>query len=165
MPGWFLLLAFWFHMLVTVAWLGTLGTSSFWLFPNLKRTLSTSEYQAWISPAIRRIISISWVGIGLLTVSGLFQMADNSNYEGFLNVGNRWAAAILVKHLVFLVMVILTALLTWKTFPELERQVLLEKVGKAAGMEKIVTSIERLVSINFWLGVLTLALTALARIS
>lgn len=165
MPGWFLLLAFWFHMLVTVVWLGTLGTSSFWLFPNMKKTLGTAEYQAWILPTTRRIISVSWIGIGLLTVSGLFQMADNSNYEGFLNVGNRWAAAILVKHLVFLVMVVLTALLTWKTFPELERQVLLEKAGKAAEMEETITSIERLVGFNFWLGVLTLGLTALARIS
>ena len=153
-------------MLVTVTWLGSFAVNSFWVLPGLKTRLDNNQYLEWLVTSLRRLITISWISISFLTASGLFQMADNSNYGGFLNFGNLWSLAILIKHVVFFAMVLLTAFLSWKLFPNLQRAQLLSSKGKA--VPEIAGSIqtaERIIRLNFWLGAITLALTALARIS
>jgi uncharacterized membrane protein len=165
MPEWILFIAFWFHMLVTVLWLGILGTGSFWVIPKIKILSDPDQQIDWMVSSSRQIITVSWIGISLLTVTGLFQMSDNANYEGLLSIGNLWSVAILSKHVVFLVMVILTGLLAGNYFSELKREQIRFKSGQDYSTEDIFQRIERVIKTNFWLGALTLAFTALARIS
>ena len=107
-----------------------------------------------------------WISLLLLVGTGLFQMSANPNYQGFLAISNRWAAAILVKHLVFFVMVGVSAYLTWGLLPCLGRVALRQSRGleapEAEQLQRRETSLMRL---NLVLGALVLALTAIARVS
>jgi hypothetical protein len=65
-------------------------------------------------------------------------MSGNPNYEGLLAFENPWSAAILLKHIVFLLMIAVSAYLTWGVIPKLRRTILvqskLQVQGGAAGL-------------------------------
>ncbi|MCK4725675.1 MAG: hypothetical protein KAT29_07730, partial [Anaerolineales bacterium] len=88
----------------------------------------------------------------------------NSNYQGFLTIDNRWSLVMLLKHIMFLLMVIISAYLTWGLLPRIQRAAL----KKAQGMESPESALlqkkeQAIINLNLILGVLILALTALAR--
>jgi hypothetical protein len=93
-------------------------------------------------------------------------MSANPNYNGLLSISNRWAASILIKHVLFLGMIAVSAYMTWALFPAIRRNALL----KAKGVDAIEGGkLERreifLLRLNLLLSVLILGLTALARSS
>ena len=107
---------------------------------------------------------MGWIGLALLIVTGLIQMSANPNYEGFLAVTNGWAVAIFIKHIVFLGMAALSAYNTWGAIPNLRRAELLISRGKAAtDIAALQGRSLLLLRLNLVLGVVVLALTALAR--
>lgn len=166
MPQWLLLLAFWLHMMATVIWLGYLAAITLWVMPALQSSLSDDNYFRWISKSNKRLGIISWISISILIVSGLIQMSANESYDGLLLLNNNWAITILIKHIVFFGMVFFSAYISWKIHPRLERIALLKINGAQDTAEEIVMkSLRRIMLINLLLGVATLALTALARIS
>jgi uncharacterized membrane protein len=163
---WALSLAYWLHMLATVAWIGGLVTLSVLVLPAAHETLDDKAYAALIGRLRRRLDPLAWACLLVLVATGLFQMSANPNYQGFLAIDNTWAIAILIKHLLFLGMIGVSAFLTWGILPRLQRAALLAAHGKEAPeagrwqrQEKI------LLQVNLVLGVLILALTALARAS
>ena len=91
-------------------------------------------------------------------------MSANPNYEGLLNISNRWAAWMLLKHGLFIGMIGISAYLTWGILPALRRIAMRQAKGldaqDAAQLQKRETLLLR---INLVLGVLILGLTALAR--
>ena len=168
-PDWALTLAYWLHMLATVAWIGGLVTLSVLVLPAAQRTLEAGAYAELLGQVRRRLDPLGWISLLVLTGTGLFQMSASPNYEGFLSVNNRWAAAILVKHIVFLGIILLSAYLTWGLMPRLQRAAWRQAGGRPqaeltelAGLQR---QEERLMRINLVLGVLVLALTAIARVS
>ena len=153
-------------MLATVAWIGSLVTLSVLVIPAARRVLDPKAYADLLGQLRRRLDPLSWASLLVLAATGLFQMSINPNYHGFLTINNRWAIAILLKHLVFLVMVVISAYLTWGVIPRLQRSALLMAHGKDVPKASHFLQQEALLlRINLILGLLVLALTALARAS
>src|SRR5512135_546878 len=108
-----LALFYWLHMLATVAWIGGLAALSLLVLPAARAALDLPAYAALLNGIQRRLEPVGWFSLALLTGTGLFQMSANPNYHGFLAITNRWAVAILLKHLVFGGMIAVSAYLTW----------------------------------------------------
>ena len=165
-PEWALLLSFWLHMLATVLWLGGLAAVALLVLPGMRRSLEPAAFADWLRATNRRLDSIGWLSLALLTATGLIQMSANSNYNGLLAINNNWALAICLKHIAFGGMVAVSAYLTWGLSPALERAALLRAKGNDAGEEaRLLARLQRLIGLNLLLGAIVLAFTALARIA
>jgi len=163
---WALSLAYWLHMLATVAWIGGLVTLSVLVLPAARQSLDDQAYTGLIGRLRRRLDPLGWASLLVLAATGMFQMSANPNYQGFLAIDNPWAVAILVKHLVFLAMIGVSAFLTWGIMPRLQRAALLASRGQETpGAQRWQHQEKVLLRLNLVLGVLVLALTALARAS
>jgi uncharacterized membrane protein len=165
-PFWALSLTYWLHMLATVVWIGGLSALALILLPAARSSLETGAYSRLLEGVQRRLDPLGWLSLAILVGTGLFQMSANPNYQGFLAVNNRWAMAILVKHGVFAMMVVISAYLSWGLLPRLRRAALQRlKQPDEAVSGRLHDQEARLVRINLLLGILVLALTALARAS
>jgi uncharacterized membrane protein len=165
-PLWALSLAYWLHMLATVIWIGGLAALVILVIPASRKAFEGRSYASFLSGVQQRLNPLAWACLVVLAGTGMFQMSANPNYQGFLSIDNRWATAILVKHLLFLAMTGVSAYLTWGVLPGLHRIALKQAVGQetpeAERLEKLEANLLRL---NLLLGGLVLALTALARVS
>jgi uncharacterized membrane protein len=165
-PALALTLAFWIHMLATVVWIGGLAALSILVLPAARQTLDSSAYAQFLGSLQRRLDPLGWLSLIFLVATGMFQMSANPNYAGFLAISNRWAVAILLKHLVFLGMVAVSAYLTWGLMPRLQRIALRRAHGQEVPESQVLQNQEIwLMRANLILGILVLALTALARAS
>jgi len=101
-----------------------------------------------------------------LLVTGLFQMSVNPHYDGFLSISTQWSLAILIKHLLAIVMVVVSAIQTWEVIPAIRRAILRSKKSKNSDE---IDSLRRrevlLLRMNFGLSLLILLATAFARAS
>lgn len=163
-PHWALSLAYWLHMLATVIWIGGLAALVVFVVPAAHASLSAEDYPHFLTRVQRRLDPLAWMCLLVLVGTGMFQMSANPNYSGFLAIDNRWALAILVKHLLFLGMAGVSAGLTWGVIPRLNRLALRrlaeQQTPEVARLQRLETNLLRL---NLALGVLALALTAIAR--
>ena len=163
-PVWALTLAFWVHMLATVVWIGGLVLLAALIIPVARRTLQPGDYVTFISQTQRVLDPIGWFALLLLVATGLIQMSANPNYEGFLSIDNRWSLAILVKHLVFVVMIAVSAAMTWKVLPALRRMAMRQAKGLPLKEQESYRRQEQiLLWLNLGLSLVVLALTAVAR--
>lgn len=166
-PTWALALTYWLHMLATVAWLGGLTATTLLVYPTAKQTLQPVERLAFILAIQRRIEPLAWFSMALLVVTGLFQMSVNPHYDGFLSTSGQWSLAILGKHLLGLLMAIVSAVQTWEVLPAIRRGLL--RADKGALDEAELARLQKreggLLRMNLLLSVLILAATALARAS
>ena len=163
-PYWALSLAYWLHMLATVAWVGALVALVILVLPAAKKTLEPAAYANFLGQLQRRLDPLAWLSLAILLATGLFQMSANPNYTGFLSISNRWAVAMLLKHLLFIVMIGISAYLTWGILPALRRIALRQAKGLDAQSAEQLQNRERFIlRMNLVLGILILALTALAR--
>ena len=172
-PLWALALVYWLHMLATVIWLGGLAALSLLALPAARKALDAAGYAAFLRELQRRLDPLGWFSLAMLAGTGMVQMSANPNYQGFLAIDNRWAAAILVKHLVFVGMAGLAGYLSWGLLPRLRRLALRQALAhmgaghedaalaeQMAGLQRQETFLLRL---NLVLGIVVLALTAIAR--
>jgi uncharacterized membrane protein len=170
-PGWALTLAYWLHMLATVVWIGGLAALSILVLPAARKTLGETAYTDFLTDLQRRLDPLAWFSLAVLVGTGLFQMSASPNYNGFLAIGNRWAVAILLKHILIFGMAGLSAYITWGLLPGLRRIAMQHAISKQDGGLHAADGAElsrrelRLLRINLLLGVLVLALTAVARAS
>ena len=163
-PYWALSLAFWLHMLATVVWIGGLVALVIIVLPAAHRTLKPDNYALLLEHIQRRLDPLAWLSLAVLLLTGLFQLSANPNYEGFLNFSNRWAISILIKHILFLGMIGISAYLTWGILPSLRRIAMLQAKGVSSDeAAKLHRREANLLRINLILGVLILGFTALAR--
>jgi uncharacterized membrane protein len=163
-PQWGLALAYWLHMLATIAWIGGLAAIVLLVLPAARKNLTQEDFAGFLEGMQKRLDPLGWMSLAVLTGTGLFQMSASANYQGFLTVENTWARAILIKHLAFLGMIVISASLTWGVLPELRRLALKRsrglptpEAGRLARRELL------LLRVNFVLGVIILGLTAIAR--
>jgi uncharacterized membrane protein len=168
-PAWALSLAYWLHMLATVVWIGALASLTLLVLPAARRSLEAKHYADLIGQIHRRLDPLGWFSLLLLVGTGLIQMSANPSYYGFLAIDNRWAAAILIKHVLFLVMVVISAVMTWWLLPQLNRLALYQARSSDGEKSQAALRLMRqetwLLRVNLSLGVLVLALTAIARAS
>lgn len=164
-PDWALTLIYWVHMLATVAWLGGLAAVTLLVVPISRAALPPEKQAEVLERVQKRLDPLSWMSVILLAATGMFQMSANPNYGGLLAIDNRWAAALFIKHLLFLAMIAINALLTWMVLPGLRRAALLRLKGKEIpeDAERLQRREVLLLGFNLILGILVLALTAVAR--
>ena len=172
-PVWALTLFYWLHMLGTVMWVGGMVTASWLVSPAARRILDPVTYRSLMESVQRRLQNLGWFSLLLLGGTGLMQLSANPHYSGLLAITNQWAVAILIKHLTYGLMVLITAYLTWGVNPALSRAVLVqEKTEDPARKELAAHSLQKLqhretllLRVNLILAVIILGLTALARSS
>jgi uncharacterized membrane protein len=163
-PFWALSIAYWLHMLATTVWVGGIATLVMITIPTARSQLSSQHYADLMGGLSARITPIAWLCLGVLLATGMFQMSANPNYEGVLEISNSWAKAILVKHVLFVLVIIVSAYLTWVLLPAQNRLALLRAKGKdTPEVEQLNNREKWLRAINLILAVLILGLTALAR--
>jgi putative copper export protein len=95
-------------------------------------------------------------------------MTENPNYEGLLAIDNRWSSAILAKHLVIAFMVVIAIYQTWILHPRIAHLALRQAHRLDIAPEDTSRQLRRqvnLMRLNFYLGLLVLALTAIARMA
>lgn len=165
-PTWALALIYWLHMLATVVWIGSLAAISFLVLPAMKRTLNPETQLVFIEAMQKRLEPIAWFSISLLILTGLFQMSLNPHYDSFLSTSTQWSLAILVKHILGIVMVVVSAIQTWEVIPAIRRGILMsKKINNAEDLDALRHREINLLRINFGLSALILAATAFARAS
>ena len=165
-PVWAIALTYWLHMLATVAWIGSLAAISLLILPAMKRTLNAETQLVVIEAMQKRLEPIAWFSISLLIITGLFQMSVNPHYDGFLSTSTQWSLAILTKHVLGIIMVVVSAIQTWEVIPAIRRAILLSKKNK--NVEELDSLRRReitLLRINLGLSILILGATAVARAS
>ena len=165
-PGWALALTYWLHLFATVTWVGSLAGVSLLVLPAIKQTLDAENQLKFIAAMQRRLEPIAWFCMSLLLATGLFQMSVNPHYDGFLSTSTQWSLAILIKHLLGIVMIVVSAIQTWEVIPAIRRAILLSKKNPNADQ---LDSLRRreilLLRTNFGLSLLILLATAFARAS
>jgi uncharacterized membrane protein len=167
-PGWVLFIAYWLHMLATIAWLGGLSAMLFLVLPAVRRSLTPESRSTFLNQLQNQLNRLGWICLMVLAATGMFQMSSNPNYQGFLAIENSWAVAIFIKHIVIGLMVLVSAYLTWGLLPSLNRLAFKRAAGKAvdAEMAARLEKRERLILwISLGLAVVVLALTAWARVA
>ena len=164
-PTWAMALIYWLHFLATVTWIGSLVSISLLVLPAANRTLEPADRLRFISAVQKRLEPIAWFSMGLLLATGLFQMSANPHYNGFLSLSTQWSMAILLKHSLAVVVVVVSAVHTWEVLPALRRTLM--KKDKATPEE--VARLEKrevlLLRTSLFFAVLILVATAVARSS
>lgn len=85
----------------------------------------------------RRFMPWANLSLVILLITGFVQMTNDRNYSGFLSVDSVWAWAILIKHLAFMGMVVITIFVQVSLYPSMSRLALLaEKRPKSAASEQ-----------------------------
>ena len=174
---WGLSVAYWLHMLATVAWIGGLAALAWLVLPAARKSMAAAEFSNFLNQLQKRFDPLAWFSLVILAGTGMLQMGANPNYEGFFTISNVWSGAILIKHLFFLGMTGISAYLTWGLLPQMRQLALLRardqaKIINSAGQQadalpeieaRILRQEELLLRLNLILGVLVLAMTAVAR--
>lgn len=166
MPFWVLSLAYWLHMLATVIWIGGMFVLSVLIMPYVKKNLNPALRLVFLTEVQHKFQPVGWLSLVILVATGMFQMSEHPLYEGFLSIHNTWAAALFVKHILVIVLVVFMAVMTWVTLPALKRLVMAQNMGKtidASERIKLERTETRINRINIVLSVLVLLFTALAR--
>jgi uncharacterized membrane protein len=163
-PIWALSIAYWLHMLATVLWIGGLAALSLIVLPAAHKALDPNAYADLLAALQKRLDPLGWFSVIVLLASGMLQMSSNPNYKGFLAINGLWASSILIKHLLFGLMVLVSGYITWGLMPALRRAALLKAHGKES---PYITTLQKretfLLRLNLILGILVLLLTAIAR--
>jgi len=152
-------------MLATVTWVGSLAAINILVLPASHRTLKLTDQLNFITALQKRLEPLAWFCMGLLLVTGLIQLSTSPHYDGFLSLSTQWSFAILIKHGLAVIMVVVSAIQTWEVLPAIQRTLM--KKGKAD--EEELRNLQRkeiiLLRINLLLSALILGATAVARVS
>jgi uncharacterized membrane protein len=163
-PSWALALTFWLHLFATVTWVGSLAGVSLLVLPAMKQSLDAETQLVFIEALQRRLEPIAWFSMSLLLATGLFQMSVNPHYDGFLSTSTQWSLAILIKHLLGIVMVVVSAIQTWEVIPAIRRAIVRsKKSNNVRELDALRRREVRLLRMNFGLSLLILLATAFAR--
>lgn len=163
---WSLSFVYFIHLTATVVWLGGMTTYVWFILPAARKSFEAQGYADFLMFTRKRLNMVSWICLLALLGSGMFQMSANANYAGFLQLTNRWAMAIFLKHIAFGGMALVNALMTWVILPELNRLALRLASGLTADdLERLHKREVLLMRVNWGLSLVVLAFTALARVS
>lgn len=166
-PTWAVALVFWLHMLATVAWLGGLAAIAILVLPVARRVLKPADQLAFIAGIQRRLEPLAWFSLAILIATGLFQLSVNPHYDGFLSTTGQWSLAILTKHTLVILMIVVSAIQTWEVLPALRRGLMRIEKGLAdeAEVKRLQKKETLLLRLNIGLSIFILAATAFARAS
>ncbi len=160
-----LALIYWAHMLATVVWIGSLAAINLLFLPAAVKTLQTSDQLHLIAALQKRLEPLAWFCMGILLVTGLFQLSLSPHYDGFFSVSSQWSLSILVKHGFSIAMVVVSAVQTWEVIPSIQRTLLKKDKADSAELIRLQRQETLLLRINLILSALILGATAFARVS
>jgi uncharacterized membrane protein len=159
---WILAISYWIHLLATVVWLGGLALMALVGWPALRQgTLADNQ---WFLLQ-KRFMPWANGSLVLLLITGFVQMTNDANYSGFLAVDSLWAWAILLKHVAFVGMALLTAYVQFSLYPAMSRLSLMADSRPqlaAAEREKLSQKEGRFLRLNLACAALILLFTAVA---
>ncbi len=164
-PAWAMALIYWLHFLATVTWIGSLISISVLVLPASNRTLEPADRLRFISALQKRLEPVAWFSMGLLVVTGLFQMSANPHYNGFLSTSTQWSLAILVKHSIAVVLVVVSAIHTWEVLPAIQRTLMKKDKATPEELARLEKREILLLRTSLILAALILVATAVARSS
>ena len=152
-------------MAATIVWIGGLFFQAVILTPVLSSASSTRDDPRFLESVRRRFDPLAWLALAVLIVTGLTQMSANPSYSGLLVIKNLWSAALLSKHLAIGLMILVAGYQTWILYPQMNRSVLAQAAGTDMGADTgfFKRRQARTIQLNLVLGVIVLALTAVAR--
>jgi uncharacterized membrane protein len=153
-------------MAATVVWIGGLFFQAVVLAPALARGVPKEAQSSLRETLQRRFEPLAWLSLAVLVATGLTQMIGNQNYKGLLAIDNQWSSAILAKHLVIALMVVIASYQTWILHPRIAHLALRQAHRLDTAPEdtsRLLRHQTNLMRLNFSLGLLVLALTAIAR--
>ena len=131
---WILVFSYWIHLLATVIWFGSLVLMGLAAWPALQK--GSLAANSWLALQ-KRLTPWANISLVLLLVTGFIQMTNDTNYSGFLVIDSTWAWAMLVKHIAFVLLAVITAYLQFGLYPAANRvQLLLEKRPQLAQQEQ-----------------------------
>lgn len=164
-PTWALALTFWLHLLATATWIGSLFSIYVLVEPAAGRALAPVDHLALVEGIQRRLEPIAWFSVSLLVVTGLFQMSVNPHYNGFLSTSGQWSLAILSKHILIGILIVVSATHTWDVLPAMRRALMRKDKIDSALVATLQQRETRLLRWSLVLAVLILLATAVARAS
>lgn len=156
---------YWLHMLATVTWIGSLAAINLLVLPASTRTLKLADQLSFITALQKRLEPLAWFCMGLLLLTGLFQLSTSPHYDGFLSISTQWSLAILAKHGLAVVMVVVSAIQTWEVLPTIQRTLLKKEKADEAELAKLQKKELFILRVNLVLSALILGATAFARVS
>ena len=162
--AWILAIIYWLHLLATVTWIGSLAAINLLVLPASTRTLKLVDQLSFIAALQKRLEPLAWFCMGLLLVTGLFQLSTSPHYDGFLDISTQWSLAILVKHGLAVVMVVVSAIQTWEVLPAIHRTLLKKEKAGEGELAKLQKKELLILRINLLISALILA-AAFARVS
>ncbi len=163
--AWILAIIYWLHMLATVTWIGSLAAINLLVLPASTRTLKLVDQLSFIAALQKRLEPLAWFCMGLLLVTGLFQLSTSPHYDGFLNTSTQWSLAILIKHGLAIVMVVVSAIQTWEVLPAIHRTLMKKEKAEDGELAKLQKKELLILRLNLLISALILAATAYARVS
>jgi len=159
---WLLALSYWLHLLATVVWLGGLALMGLVAWPALRQQTLQSNQWLTLQKRFTPLVNASLI---VLLVTGLIQMTNDTNYDGFLRVDTLWSQAILVKHIAVAGMITIGGIVQWRVHPAMERVALLatQRPQLAAEEQEALQRREiRLLRLNMLCAAAVLLFTAVA---
>jgi uncharacterized membrane protein len=160
--SWVMALTYWLHLLATVVWIGSLAAVNLLVLPSLQ-SLEAATQARFISALQKRLEPLAWFCMGILLATGMFQMSANAHYNGFLDASAQWSLSILIKHILGVLMVAVSALQTWDVIPALQRALMKKENADSAELVRLQKRERMLLRVNLFLSAFILAATAFAR--
>ena len=162
MTFWVLAFSYWIHLIATVIWLGGLALTVLVAWPALRQgTLAANQ---WVAIQ-KRFLPWANGSLVVLLITGFVQMTNDTHYNGFLVLDSIWAWAMLLKHVAYAGMVIVSFYLQGVVYPEMTRLSLaLAKRPQLVEAEEaqLQQREKRLLQINMGCALLVLLFTAVA---
>jgi uncharacterized membrane protein len=166
--NWTLALAYFFHLLATVVWVGGVVLFPTLIIPTAHQHLPSSQSAQFLLALQKRFSPWALFAMVALAGSGLVQMSAHPQYRGVLQVDSAWAWAILLKHIAYLGMTLLGAIEIWLFVPALGLAQLRLAKEQASGLAEM-ARLQKRVHWLYWgsllSAVIVLACTALARVA
>ncbi len=159
---WILAISYWIHLLATIIWLGGMALMALIAWPALRQgTLADNQWAA----LQRRFAPWAAGSLVILLITGFVQMTNDQNYGGFLVLDGTWAYAMLLKHIAFVGMVIITVYVQAILYPAMSRAAILAQQRPQLAQNEQATLARRemsLLRLNLACAVLVLLFTAVA---
>jgi len=156
---------YWLHMLATITWIGSLAALNLLVLPASHRTLKLADQLSFISALQKRLEPLIWFCVGILIVTGLIQLSTNTHYDGFLALSTQWSLAMLVKHALFVLLIIVSAIHTWEVLPAIQRALLKKEKAQESELTILHKKEVLVLRLSLILAFLVIGATAIARVS
>ena len=153
------------HLTATAVWIGGLLATMILVWPTMRKGLEGNVVLYRLLSGFRkRFYPISNLSLAALITTGLFQMASDPNYDGFLTFDNPWSQIMLLKHILIAVMALAGLLLQYAVAPALERASLLleREKGDDSTVEEWDKLRQREIMLTWFNGLLGLGIVGLS---